>query len=259
MPLEGGRLTHPLTDNVSSFRIYASGSLLVDSGGDTFATSLGSTGSTGQSDPHATHVRSLLWHRIAAEDRELRGLDIFAGTENARHCRFTPAGRERFCAGRSDYARDFEPDPPCTPFIDPGPPHFTEWASNAPIGWPYCNPPTLPVAVVSFECGLVESFNTHWSIASNIISLDGGGVVISSILNQWSLPSVPVVEFEELACAGAAAFSTAVGHFYSEVLPRLVVLDLLLPEHIPLLWPSGNMTETVLAEFRDAGILSSKR
>ena len=260
MPLVGGLLQHPLAGNASSFSIYKSGALLVDTGGDTYLTSvMNAKSSHGQTDPPKTYVRSLLWHRIAAADRELRGLDFFAGTENATQCRFSAAGRERFCAHRSDYARDFEPEVPCNPFIDPGPPHMTKWAPDAPLGWPYCNSPTLPVAVVSFDCGLIESFNTHWTIASNIMSLDGGGIVISSIVSQWSLPSIPVVEFDELACAGASAYTTSVGHFYSEILPRLLVLDLLLPEHIPLLWPSGSMTETVLAEFEDAGILSSKR
>ena len=260
LPLEGGVLRHSLAGNASSFRVYKSGALLVDTGGNTFASSLhGAASASGQIDPHEASVRSLLWHRISAADREFHGLDFFAGTGNATHCSFTPAGRERFCARRSDYARDFEPETPCNPFIDPGPPHMTKWAPDAPLGWPYCNSPTLPLAIVSFDCGLIESFNTHWTIASNIMSLDNGGVVISSIMGQWSLPDVPVIEFDELACVGAAAYTTSPGHFHSEILPRLLALDLLLPEHIPLLWPSGSMTETVLAEFKDAGILSNLR
>ena len=93
----------------------------------------------------------------------------------------------------------------------------------------------------------------------NILSLDGGGVVVSSNVRRWGLPDIPVSEFQELACAGTAVYPAAPGHFLSEILPRLVVLDLLLPEHIPLLWPSGAVTENVLAEFRAAGILSSER
>ncbi len=93
----------------------------------------------------------------------------------------------------------------------------------------------------------------------NIISLDAGGVSLSSNVHRWSLPDVPVTEFDELACAGTAVYPTAPGHYYSEILPRLLALDLLLPEHVPLLWPSGDMSERVLADFKAAGILSALR
>ena len=179
VPLEGGFLRHPLARASSSFRKYASGQRVVETGGDNFAAALEVTVGAGagagagaaagaapaatQSDPSAVGVRSLLWHRIAAADRDLRGLDFFGGTEAQAHCRFTPAGRERFCARRRDYAREFEPDPPCEPFVDPGPPH--PLAADAPKGWPYCNAPTSPVAIVSYECGIVESFGAHDAVA----------------------------------------------------------------------------------------------
>ena len=156
LPLEGGFLRHPLARASSIFRIYVSGERVVETGGDAFAAALTAAADAGeaQSDPHEVTVRSLLWHRIAAADKDLRGLDFFAGTEEQAHCRFTPEGRERFCARRRNYAREFEPDPPCEPFVDPGPPH--PLAKDAPKGWPYCNAPTSPVAVVSYECGIGE-------------------------------------------------------------------------------------------------------
>jgi hypothetical protein len=183
-PLEDGFLRHPLARASGSFTKYASGQRVVETGGDNFAASLeiavgagagagagaaaGAAPATTQSDSNSAGVRSLLWHRIAAADRDLHGLDFFAGTEAQAHCRFTPAGRERFCARRRDYAREFEPDPPCEPIIDPGPPH--PLAADAPKGWPYCNAPTSPLAVVSYECGIVESFGVHDAVAVSVLA-----------------------------------------------------------------------------------------
>ena len=93
----------------------------------------------------------------------------------------------------------------------------------------------------------------------NLLSLDGGGHVLSSGFNGVRLPDVPVAEFEELACVGDAVYPSAPGHFLSEILPRLIVLDMLLPEHVPLLWPAGAMPEQVLGEFRAEGVLSAVR
>jgi hypothetical protein len=93
----------------------------------------------------------------------------------------------------------------------------------------------------------------------NLLSLDGGGHVLSSGFNGVRLPDVTVAEFEELACVGEAVFPSAPGHFLSEILPRLIVLDMLLPEHVPLLWPAGAMPEQVLGEFRAEGVLSAVR
>ena len=250
-------LQHPLAQRAGDFVSYAAGARVVQTGGDDFAAALGAGAGAGAADPHEAAVRSLLWHRIGSADRDVRGLEFHAGTEGAAHCRFTPAGRARFCARRRDYARDFEPQPPCEPYIDPGPPH--PLAASAPKGWPYCNEPTAPVAVVSYECALVESYATHGDIVWNVVSLDGGGVSVTSNMHRWSLPAVAVAEFEELGCAGTAVYPTSPGHYYSEILPRLVALDLLLPEHVPLLWPAGAMSERVLQDFRAAGILSAAR
>ena len=252
--LENGLLRHPTAlQPKSSYKNYLSGARVVETGGDDFAASLSRLHnvSTSLADPYSI-VRSLLWHRISSVDREIFGKEFFNGTEAYAKPRMSEDGRTRFCARRGDYSKDFEPSPPCPTVVDFGS------TGGAPEKWPYCNPPTSPIAVISFDCGIVESYFSD-VVVFNMITLDGGGHVLSSNVNNWGFPSVPIQEFDELACTGNAVYPTAPGHFFNEILPRLVVLDFLLPQHIPLLWPSGAMTEQVLADFRAAGILSSER
>jgi hypothetical protein len=156
--LEGGKLRHPLVQQVGTFHEYKSGKLIVETGGSDYAK-LQAKVQAPLTDPHEASVRALLWHRIGSADRELHGKDFFNSTENEKHCRFTSAGRARFCAKRRDYSRDFEPNPPCDPFVDPG--HAHPNAADAPSGWPFCNTPTSPIAIVSYDCAFIESFSSH--------------------------------------------------------------------------------------------------
>ena len=268
-PLENGALRHPLVHQVASFPSYMSGALIVDSGGDAFAASLATPGASCQGppgappppplpaadalgDPNPGSVRALLWHRISSVDRQLHGRAFFADASrptgaSAATARLTDVGRSRFCAKREAYHFDLEPEPRCDGA-----------AGESSVRWPYCNPPTTSIAVVSFDCAFIESFAAP-EIAWNIMSLDAGGVVISHNYGRWAAPGIAVEEFDELACAGTAVYPTSPGHFFNEILPRLVALDLLLPQHVPLLWPSGGMAERTLADFVAAGILSSER
>ena len=70
---------------------------------------------------------------------------------------------------------------------------------------------------------------------------------------------VPVSDYDELGVAGTAVYPSAPGHFFNEILPRLMHMDLVLPLHIPLLWPDGGIPARILDDFRAAGILSKTR
>lgn len=77
---------------------------------------------------------------------------------------------------------------------------------------------------------------------------------------RWTLPAgVKINEHEELACAGVAIYPGAPGHFFNEILPRLLHLDAALPKRIPLLWPDGDIPARILTEFQAEGLLSTDR
>lgn len=74
------------------------------------------------------------------------------------------------------------------------------------------------------------------------------------------LPSaIPVVEYDVLATVGYTEYGGSAGHFYNEVLPRLAHMDAFLPQHVPLVWPAGELPFRILGHLQDMGIISRER
>jgi len=107
---------------------------------------------------------------------------------------------------------------------------------------------------------VAESGFAHNDIVWNLISPENQMVFSYNVRPRWALPAdVKVVEHEEIACAGVAIYPGAPGHFFNEILPRLLHLDAVLPERIPLLWPDGDIPSRILREFQAQGMLSTGR
>jgi hypothetical protein len=247
-------LSHPLQDSVESFADYRLADLVVNGADDAYLESL-QRGEAPQAEGPFPRTPALLWHRIAFDDG-VQGRDMLRCSANAsadcpsHFARLTPAGRALFCPKRQLYSPDLEPQATC----DGG----TRLPSTA---YPYCNRETAPSAVVSVDCLFSESGFALDVVAWNLLSLSAGGRALQyNGHGRWRLPrGVPVSDYDELACAGVGVYPGAPGHFYNEILPRLLHLDATLPAHIPLLWPDGPIPARTLDAFRDAGILSRAR
>lgn len=227
-----------------------------DAGG--WVASVGTPAVEGVSDPH-TVTRALPWHRLAhVEARDFLGLD---SPEAAAllYASMTARTRERFCAaGGRGVGIDFLPRQPC----DPAAP-----LKEPSTRYPYCNRGTAPVSIVSIDCAVVENGAYNSVIVLNVISFDAGGTVVSYNNHRphahprWKLPpELPVrEEFAELAVAGTSVYPNAPGHFFNEILPRLLHMDTVLPLHIPLMWPPGALPARTLDALRENGLLSEGR
>jgi len=161
----------------------------------------------------------------------------------------TPEGRALFCGRKDLYSPDLEPRVTC----DGG----TRLPSTA---YPYCNRETAPSAIVSVDCLISESGYAD-DIVWNLLSLSAGGRALQyNMHGRWRLPrGVPVYDYDELGCVGVAVYPGAPGHFFNEILPRLLHMDATLPVHIPILWPDGGVPASILNTFREVGILSRPR
>ena len=249
-----GQLSHPLQDAVPSFAEYSLGDVVAD-GGDPAHLEALRRGEVQGAEALFPRVPALLWHRIMLEDGA-QGRDMLpCDAVPPRRCRplfvsMTDQSRARFCQQRSKYSDDLEPEVSC----DGG-------RRRPPISYPYCNRETAPVAILSVDCLISESGYNGKVIIWNLVSLSAGGRVLAyNGAGRWKVPrGVPVSDHDELACAGTAVYPLAPGHFFNAILPRLVHMDATLPEHIPLLWPDGDLPARVLEEFRAAGLISARR
>lgn len=197
-----------------------------------------------------TMVRSLLWHRVTPEEEAERahaqGAHMWVG--------MMPDTRAHYCGKLSEFRDEFKPHTTC------------DGARNESpyVGPDYCFKSSEPAAIVSYDCGVVESgvyrVECHW----DVYSLDAGGRHVTyNRHNRFDLgPLVgkaTVEEYDELAVPGTAVYIDAGGHFFNEILPRLIHMDTFLPPHIPLVWSTGPIVDRVLGELRGAGILSAER
>lgn len=78
-------------------------------------------------------------------------------------------------------------------------------------------------------------------------------------LRSGLFSALPVTEYDTLATAGYMEYGGSAGHFYNEVLPRLVHMDAFLPAHVPLVWPAGDLPARILGHLQDMGIVSRAR
>jgi hypothetical protein len=168
----------------------------------------------------------------------------------------TDIGRARICSKRDDYSADFEPALSCTGARGHAPPE----SPLSCIRDCYCNRGDAPVSIFRASCMVAESGYAHNDIVWNLISPENEMVFSYNVRPRWALPAgVMVIEHEEIACAGVAIYPGAPGHFFNEILPRLLHLDAALPKHIPLLWPDGDIPSKILREFQAEGMLSTER
>jgi hypothetical protein len=168
----------------------------------------------------------------------------------------TEIGRVRLCSQRDDYSEDFEPALSCTGGHGHAPPE----SPLSCIRDCYCNRGDASVSIFKASCIMAESGYAHNDIVWNLISPENEIVFSYNVRPRWALPAgIKVIEHEELACAGVAIYPGAPGHFFNEILPRLMHLDAVLPMNIPLLWPDGDIPSRILTEFQAKGMLSTER
>ena len=247
-------LYHPVQDSVPSFADYRLADIVINGADDDYLQSL-QRGKAPQVEKPFPKLPALLWHRIAFEDG-VQGRDMLRCSANAseecpsHYASLTPEGRALFCEKKHLYSPDLEPRVTC----DGG----TRLPATA---YPYCNRETAPSAIVSVDCLISESGYALDDISWNLLSLSAGGRALQyNTHGRWQLPrGVPVFDYDELGCVGVAVYPSAPGHFFNEILPRLLHMDATLPAHIPMLWPDGKIPASILAAFRDAGILSRTR
>ena len=246
-----GRLVLPPDLNVQAFPDYPSADLIRrgrDSGA--FVPSMGAAAGAGASDS-PSFVRALPWHRLW--HNESSDFPAALSGSHMLYASMTPHSRARFCAtGGGGLNPDFAPSVLCDGTPNPAGPSTR---------YPYCNRATAPVAVMSLDCAFVDSIQHVGVIVWNVLTLDGGGAVVTYNGHpRWELRGdVPVTLYEELACAGTSVYPEAPGHLFNEILPRLIHLDSVLPVHIPLLWPPGALPGRLLADLQAAGLVSSER
>ena len=251
-----GSLTSPLIASNDKFPPLDDLAALVRTGSDShgWINSTGTRLSKDISDPHSI-VRALIWHRIThTETGDFIGLDTEDG-RNKVYASMTDFSRQRYCNVNGEgLSRDFRPRLSC------------DGKTENPVSTqkPYCNRPTAPAAIISLDCAIVENGAYNEVIIFNVITLDGGGNIATFNshlgLVRWAIPpAAHVVEFEELGCAGTSVYPTAPGHFFNEILPRLVHMDMVLPIRIPILWPPGDLAKRMLTSFIANGLVSKER
>jgi hypothetical protein len=168
----------------------------------------------------------------------------------------TSIGRARLCSKRDDYSADFEPVLSCTG----GRGHAAPESPLSCIRDCYCNKGDASVSILQASCMVAESGYAHNDIVWNLISPENEKVFSYNVRPRWALPAeVKVIEHEVIACAGVAIYPGAPGHFFNEILPRLLHLDSVLHKSIPLLWPDGDIPTRILKEFQAEGMLSTER
>ena len=220
----GRTLLNPLVATNAEFPDYEGLSLLVKNGADDggWPAGVGSPSVVGVKDPHSV-VRGLPWHRLAHnETADFLGLES-SDSLDILYASMTDRSRARYCAVNGEGINpDFRPRVSCDGTTTNGP----------SVRYPYCNRATAPVAIVSFDCAIVESGAYNSVIVFNVLTFDGGGRVITYNYHRphahprWSLPTDrPVTEFEELACVGTSVYPNAPGHLFNEILPRLIHMD----------------------------------
>lgn len=251
-----GSLSSPLIATNDKFPPFNDMSTLVRTGSDSngWINSTGSKIVNDVADPHSV-VRSLIWHRITfAETSDFIGLDTEDG-RNKVYASMTDFSRQRYCSvNGAGLSGDFRPRLAC------------DGKTENPISTqrPYCNRPTAPAAIVSIDCAIVENGAYNEVIIFNVITFDAGGNIVTFNAHmggvRWAIPSTArVIEYDELGCVGTSVYPTAPGHFFNEILPRLIHMDMVLPTRIPMLWPPGEMPKRMLASFIASGLVSKDR
>jgi len=202
----------------------------------------------------------LLWHRIQLESTALNyGMINCPGKHLEDYfVHMTDSGKTKYCLNKEFYSEDFSPFLNCdNQYTKPAIVTQTDSPVNA-----YCLRETAPVAVLSVDCMIAESGYANDVIIWNLLSTRNKGKVYqySVIKGRWALPrNVQIYDYDELACIGTSLYPWSPGHFYNEVLPRLLYMDDVLPDHIPLLWPDGEIASNVLLTFKNAGLVSNTR
>jgi len=170
------------------------------------------------------------------------GIDPNANNDEiVQRTRMGTRSLSKYCSNRQFFRPDHVPEGGCPGEPAPFPPTYN---------YPWCFPPTDPVHIMSIDCGIVENYIVHEDIAFTIFN---DKVVVATDRERWKVQTnIPVNEYDELACMGAAEYPTEPGHFPNEDLHALLYLDAALPSRIPLLFPSGgiasHMFESLLAE-----------
>lgn len=131
---------------------------------------------------------------------------------------------------------------------------------------PWCGAWNSSAVVGVLDCGISESFQSHQSTLYSIYQKHG---IVSAkdadnhlsrfkCLRSFIIPPGAVDFLPELAVAGYAEGVAAPGHFHNEVLPRLLFLDSVLPRHIPMAWPGGDIPQEFKKVFEAAGLLTNR-
>jgi len=202
----------------------------------------------------------LLWHRTQFESSAIHNGLINCPRKRLENyfVHMTDSGKSKYCLNKERYSEDFHPMLNCNNQITK-PVIVTQ--NDSPVN-AYCLRETAPVAVLSVDCMIAESGYANDAIIWNLLSMQNKGAVYqySVIKGRWALPRhVQIYDFDELACIGTSLYPWSPGHFYNEVLPRLLYMDDVIPEHVPLLWPDGEIAFNVLLSFKNAGLVSNTR
>lgn len=202
-----------------------------------------------------------LWHLVQFNefDRKKHFLDCNSNRDVSKlFPQMTIDGKMKLCENKKDFSSDFNNYVDCSGILSE--PVFSDpnaWNSN-----PYCLKETSPVGIVSLDCAYVESGFTNTEVFWNILSF--GSSIAAFQYNdknyKFNIPkNTEIIEFEELACAGTSVYPGAAGHFFNEIFPRLLHMNDVLPEHIPLLWPDNELAKNVLYAFQEKNLVSSSR
>ena len=234
--------------------------------------SLVSSISTGDA-PDISYER--LWHLPKGEFRSLATLehagevvsDQPKGAARVGAVNFPimhPASFAKYCKNVTSFRDEFSPGVLCQNGQNK---HLMVVSSDKMVErMPWCGAWNSSAVVGVLDCGISESFQSHQSTLYSIYQKHG---IVSAkdadnhlsrfkCLRSFIVPPGAVEFLPELAVAGYAEGVAAPGHFHNEVLPRLLFLDSVLPRHIPMAWPGGDIPAEFKKVFESAGLLSNR-
>lgn len=199
-------------------------------------------------------IQTILWHKITYENDSCIKHECMSNLSMAPFVQMTEESLLKYCNNKHEFSTDFEPQKNCQ--------GVQKSIADRPLTYPYCIRETSPVAVMSIDCLILESGFAHVDVSWNMMVLHNGGNVIQYFgpPGRFAIPTdVSVREYDEVACAGTSQYPHAPGHFYNEILPNLLHLDEVVPEHIPILWPDGDIPNKILKEFQLQNFISKNR
>ena len=190
---------------------------------------------------------------LRAEYRQFYNVDptsMFVNMEKDSH--------DKYCEHQTSFRKEHLPKMNCNNDLND---------YNKTFAMPWCGNWRASAIIGKINCGIVENaqshINTIWSIYSRfgiVSAKDKSNHLGPEFHLRSALSREGVVQLmPKVAVAGYGEYPGGSGHFLNEILPKLLFLDLFLPEDIPLYWPANDHALGFKSFFEKYGVLKKKR